>query len=124
MLKDTVFKYLPPRDPVVLTQEPENPTATSTRRALSVEASQAQTRAQSSTIVTGILWMGLDVKEKQQFMATGCVKLEIKRPLQTRFTPPSRTPPPAKNTPPQKILTLLTFCGVGESARRVNLRGV
>jgi len=74
MLKDTVFQYLPPRDQIVLTQEPENNTSTSTWRALPVEALEAQKRAQSSTMVPGILWIGLNARGKQQFMTTGCVK--------------------------------------------------
>jgi len=36
----------------------------------------AQTRAQSSTVVPGILWIGLNAKGKQQFMVTGCVSAE------------------------------------------------
>jgi len=61
LLKDTVFQYLPSQDPVVLSQEPESHTSTSSWRAaaLTVEASEAQTRAQSATMVPGILWIEL-----------------------------------------------------------------
>jgi len=37
MLKATVFQYIPPRDPVVLTDEPDNLTPTSTWKALPIE---------------------------------------------------------------------------------------
>jgi len=47
MLQDTVFQYLPPRDPVVLAQEPENPASTWTWNVLPIEESEAQTQAQS-----------------------------------------------------------------------------
>ena len=75
LLKDTVFLYLPPRDPVVLIQEPESHTSTSpsSGRALPVEASEAQTRSQSSMMVPGILWIALNATGKQPFVATGCV---------------------------------------------------
>jgi len=73
MLKATVFQYLPMRDPVVLTDEPENPTPTLTWKALPIEESEAQTRAQSSTMVPDILWIGLNSKGKHQSMQTGCV---------------------------------------------------
>jgi len=45
-LKDTAFHYLPMRDPVVLMQEPESHISSSLWKALPVEASEAQTRAQ------------------------------------------------------------------------------
>ena len=75
MLKATVFQHLPPRDPVVLTDEPDNLTPTSTWKALPIEESEAQTRAraQSLTMVPGILWIGLNSKGKHQFIQTGCV---------------------------------------------------
>ena len=73
LLKDTVFHYLPVQGPVVLIQEPESHTPRSSWKALPVEASEAQTRAQSSTMVPGILWIGLNAIGKQKFMATGCV---------------------------------------------------
>jgi len=75
MLKATVFQNLPPRDPVVLTghSEPENPTPTSTWKTLPIEESKAQTRAQSSKMVPGIFWIGLNAKGKYQCMQTGCV---------------------------------------------------
>jgi len=57
----------------VLIQEPEGHTATSEWKTLPVEVSEAQTRAQSSIMVRGILWIGLNTIGKQQFMATGCV---------------------------------------------------
>jgi len=72
-LKETAFHYLPLQDPVVWIQEPESHTATSEWKALPVEVSEAQTRAQSSTMVPGILWIGLNAMGKQQLMATGCV---------------------------------------------------
>ena len=75
-LKDTVFLYLPPRDPILLIQEPENHTSASTWRALPVEVSEAHARAQSSTMVSVILWIGLNARGKQQFMATGCVSVK------------------------------------------------
>jgi len=55
MLKVTVFQYLPPRDPVVLTDELENLTPTSTWKALPIKESETQTRAQSSTMVRYIV---------------------------------------------------------------------
>ena len=72
-LKDTAFHFLPVRDPVVLIQELESHTSSSLWKALPVEASEVQTRAQSSTKVPGILWIGLNAIGKQQFVATGCV---------------------------------------------------
>ena len=58
-MKATVFQYLPPRDPVVLIDESENLKPTSTWKALPNEESETQTRAQSLTMVTGILWIGV-----------------------------------------------------------------
>ena len=73
LLKETAFHYLPVRDPVVLIQEPDSHISTSEWKALPVEESQSQTRAQSSTMVPGMLWIGLNAIGKQLFMATGCV---------------------------------------------------
>ena len=59
----------------MLIQESKCHTATSEWKALPLEVSdsEALTRAQSSTMVPGILWIGLNTIGKQKFMATVCV---------------------------------------------------
>jgi len=79
--KDTAFHYLPVRDPVVLIKEPKSHTSRCSSKTLPVEASEVQTRAQSSTMVPGILWIGLNAIGKQQFMAIGCVSAKVRANL-------------------------------------------
>jgi len=67
LLKNTMFQYLPTRDPVVLMKEPDSHTLTCSWTALPVEESEAQTRAQSLTMVPGILWIGLNATGKHSW---------------------------------------------------------